>query len=77
MENSKAKALSPGRAAEKYVGEYKRGKFDGQGTLTWPSRQTYIGEFSDGKRHGKGKLIAADGSEAQSGMWENDTFLKE
>ena len=38
---------------DKYVGEFKNGKQDGQGTLTFSSGSTYVGEFKVGKRHGQ------------------------
>jgi hypothetical protein len=33
---------------DKYVGEYKDGKFNGQGTLTFADGEKYVGEFKDG-----------------------------
>ena len=37
-----------------YVGEFKDGKRNGQGTETYPSGQKYVGEFKDGKKNGQG-----------------------
>ena len=33
----------------KYIGQFKDGKFDGQGTYTYPDGTKYIGQFKDGK----------------------------
>ncbi|KJR41606.1 hypothetical protein MCHI_002381, partial [Candidatus Magnetoovum chiemensis] len=32
-----------------YVGEFKDGLMNGQGTLTFPDGEKYVGEFKDGK----------------------------
>ena len=45
----------------KYVGEFRDGKYHGQGTATWPSGQKYVGEFRDGKMHGQGTLTRPSG----------------
>ena len=36
-------------SCEKYVGEYKYGKRNGQGTQTWLDGRKYVGEYKDGK----------------------------
>jgi len=38
----------------KYVGEFRDGKSNGQGTYTWPDGRKYVGEFRDNKFHGQG-----------------------
>ncbi len=44
--------LTPASGA-KYVGEWKDGKYHGQGTGTWADREIkYSGEWKDGKKHG-------------------------
>ena len=48
-------------SCEKYVGEYKDGKRNGQGTVTWSDGKNYVGEFKDGKFNGHGKLTWSDG----------------
>ena len=45
----------------KYVGQYKDGKKNGQGTFTWPSGNKYVGQFKDGKRNGQGTYTWLDG----------------
>ena len=54
-----------------YVGEWKDGKWNGKGTLTFASEEkeeelttvssSYVGEFKEGKRHGKGTYIYNNG----------------
>ena len=44
-------------AKGQYVGEYKDGKRDGQGTRTWSDGDKYVGKWKDGKRHGQGTMI--------------------
>lgn len=59
----------------KYVGEYKDGKRDGQGTLLWQEstsfaqgEHSYQGNFKDNLFHGQGTLRWANGSEYK-GSW--------
>jgi hypothetical protein len=42
----------------KYVGEFKDGKENGQGTHTFPSGDKYVGEYKDDKKHGKGTMTS-------------------
>ena len=62
----------------KYVGEYKDGKMDGQGTTIWGKGEwegdIYVGEYKDGKKHGQGTYTWADGSVWQ-GQWRNAEWL--
>ena len=47
---------------ENYLGEWKDGKYHGQGTLTYPNgKQKYVGEWKDNKYHGQGILIYPEG----------------
>ena len=41
-------------SGQKYVGEFRDDKANGQGTLTFPSGEKYVGEFKDDKRNGQG-----------------------
>ena len=45
----------------KYVGEFKDGLPNGQGTETFSNGEKYIGEFKDGKFHGQGTKTWSDG----------------
>ena len=47
---------------DKYVGEFKDGKFHGQGTFTWANGDKYVGEFKNGLLNGQGTDIFVDGS---------------
>jgi len=38
----------------KYVGQFRRGSFSGQGRFTWANGQSYKGNFKQDKFHGKG-----------------------
>ena len=41
-------------AGAKYIGEYRNGKPNGQGTYTYASGSKYVGEFRNGTSHGQG-----------------------
>ena len=45
-----------------YSGEFKEGKFNGQGTLTWANGDMYVGEFKNGTFHGQGTYTYLNGS---------------
>ena len=47
---------------DKYVGEFKDGKKNGQGTYTWPDGDKYVGEHKDGKKNGQGTYTFASGN---------------
>ena len=61
---------------DKYVGELKDGKIEGQGTFTFASGNKYEGEFKDGNFNGQGTMTSANGDIINSGIWENDIFLR-
>ena len=42
------------RGSGKYVGEWKNGEQDGNGTYTFASGNKYVGEWKNDKRHGQG-----------------------
>jgi hypothetical protein len=52
-------------SGNKYVGEFKDGWYDGQGTFTWASGEwegdKYVGEYKDGFWHGQGTYTWAKG----------------
>jgi len=58
-------------AGAKYVGEFKSGKYHGQGTHTMSNGAKYIGEFNSGKYHGQGTHIWANGAR-YVGEWRDD-----
>ena len=60
-----------------YVGDYKDGMPNGQGTLSFPNGDTYVGEWKDGMRHGQGTFKNGDGEfEGLSfvGEWKDDVW---
>ena len=48
-------------AGDKYIGEFKKGKFHGQGTYMNVNGDKYIGEFIKGKFYGQGTYFFVDG----------------
>ena len=46
----------------KYVGEWKDNKYNGQGTFTFADGAKYVGEFKDGTRNGQGTDTFVNGS---------------
>ncbi len=46
---------------QKYVGEFKGDKANGQGTFTWPDGEMLVGEFKAGEADGEGTYTFADG----------------
>jgi prepilin-type processing-associated H-X9-DG protein len=59
----------------KYVGEYKDGKRNGQGTFTFANGEKYLGKFKNGKYNGQGIFTFADGH-VQEGIWADDKFIR-
>ena len=55
---------------EKYVGEYKDGKNNGQGTYTYPDGRKYVGEWKDSKKNGQGTFTFLDGRK-YVGEWKD------
>ena len=54
-------------SGDKYVGEWKDGKYSGQGTYTFGhssewAGDKYVGEYKNGKRHGQGTFTFASGN---------------
>lgn len=49
-------------SGRKYVGEFRDGKYHGQGTYTSPDGQKYVGEFRDDKYNGQGTFTDAGGN---------------
>jgi hypothetical protein len=46
----------------KYIGQFKDGKFDGQGTYTYGDGTKYTGQFKDGLPNGQGIYTYGDGT---------------
>jgi len=60
-------------SGDTYVGNFKDGKFDGDGTMTYKDGDKYVGEWVDNEIHGEGKMFYIDGStyvgNFDSGNW--------
>ena len=52
-----------------YIGQWKNGKRDGMGVLSWKDVSKYIGEFVEDKVIGFGKLIREEG-DVYIGQWD-------
>ena len=63
----------PSGNGNKYVGEWKDNKKNGQGTLTYADGNKYVGEWKDNNRNGQGTFTYADGSE-YVGEFKDDFF---
>jgi|RhiMethySRZTD1v2_1073278.scaffolds.fasta_scaffold100615_2 hypothetical protein len=44
-----------------YVGQWRDGQANGQGTFLWPDGRKYVGEFRDSKYNGQGTYMWPDG----------------
>ena len=64
--NCQGTAISPGGA--KYVGEFYKGKFHGQGTFTAAGRK-YVGQWKNHYQHGQGTYTYANGDK-YVGEWK-------
>ena len=56
---------------QRYAGEWKYVKRNGQETFTWPSGQKYEWNFKDGLSDGQGTLTLANGTKFE-GEWKDD-----
>lgn len=54
-----------------YVGEWKDGRMDGYGVMTYGDGDKYKGQWKDGLYHGEGIFTSSDGY-IYEGRWEND-----
>ena len=61
---------------DRYDGEYRDGKRDGQGTYVTGSGERYEGEFKDNRREGHGVVIRADGSRVD-GLFKDGKMVAE
>ncbi|MEO0315522.1 MAG: hypothetical protein RI928_1978 [Pseudomonadota bacterium] len=55
-----------------YTGEFRKGKFDGQGTLNFTNGEIYIGQFKEGNAQGIGLHIKTNGERYAGGFVANN-----
>ena len=60
---------------DKYVGEWKDDKKNGQGTYISANGEKYIGELKNGKLNGYAIRYSSDGSILKEGIWKDDKFI--
>lgn len=56
-----------------YTGNFRYGRFDGEGKLILYGGSIYEGMFSKGQMHGEGKMTLADGKVIE-GIWRNGIY---
>jgi len=59
---------------DKYIGEFKDGRFNGQGTYIFENGNKYVGNFRDNKLHGHGIYTYANGNQYVGEHLENKSF---
>ena len=69
--NCHATALGP--KGQKYVGEFYKGKFHGQGTFIGIDGRKYVGQYKNHKKHGKGTYTYANGDK-YIGKWKKAKY---
>ena len=57
-----------------YVGEFRDGRPNGQGTYTYPDGRRYVGEWRDGDFNGRGTRTYPDGRK-EVGEWRDGNFI--
>jgi hypothetical protein len=62
-------------AGGKYVGEWKDGKLDGQGTFTFFNGEKYVGGWKSDRQHGRGAYIYPDGR-SDKGIWKDGKLVQ-
>ena len=60
---------------DKYIGKWKKAKYDGHGTYTYANGDKYIGEWKNGLRNGQGTFAHASGR-VEDGIWKRNKLLK-
>ena len=58
-------------SGSEYIGEWRDGMPNGQGTYTWPNNRQYVGGYRDGKQHGQGIMTRPDGTK-YVGEWKDN-----
>jgi len=58
---------------KKYIGEFKYGKYNGLGAMTYPNGWKYFGMWKNGKREGQGTIFYPNGDKFK-GEWRDDKW---
>ena len=58
---------------DRYIGEFKDGKFHGQGIFIGTDGRKYIGEYKKHKKHGHGTYVYANGDK-YTGEWSKAKY---
>ena len=59
-----------------YVGEWKNGRMNGKGTMTYTNGAKYVGDWDNNMKHGNGTMTYANGDK-YVGDWEYDKSIWE
>jgi hypothetical protein len=63
-------------SGNKYVGQWKDNKRNGQGTYTWSDGDKHVGGWKDDVMDGFGTVYKANGSIFQQGLWREGIFVR-
>jgi hypothetical protein len=63
-----------GTPSDREEGEFRDGRLNGQGVITWPDGDRYEGDFVDGRRTGQGVYTFANGNR-KAGQWLDGDFI--
>jgi hypothetical protein len=55
-----------------YIGSFKKGKFDGKGTIYDEYGRVFEGTFQNGLKNGEGTLYGESGFAVYDGNWKDD-----
>jgi hypothetical protein len=61
-------------SGERYFGQWKGAKPDGQGIMRWLDGRTYVGQWQAGQMTGRGAMYATDRL-PKRGQWKNGDFV--
>ena len=59
-----------------YVGEFKGGKRNGQGTFIFANGNKYVGKWIEDKYNGLGAIYSSTGAAILEGIWSEDRFVR-
>lgn len=77
--NGLADGKGEASGVDQYVGDFRKGYPDGNGTYVWHTGEKYTGGWKKGLRDGKGDFtFSYNGRDSVlSGIWKNDKYLGE